>query len=108
MSENAETGTDLSIGHVPLPLPEVSHPTDRPNFCLVTVADTAYWFSYHTCIAFCRRGRDVVVRENNWGPTTGKHLAYIDGGGLAKQDRLSSEAFELALEDARLSLRGVS
>ena len=34
----------------------------------------------------------LVVRENNWGPTTGKHLNAIDGGD--KKARLSADAFE--------------
>lgn len=98
MSGNAETGIDLSTAAPPhADLPQVSHPTDRPNFCIVTVADVTYWFSYRTCVAFCARGRDVVVRENLWGPTTGKHLASIDGGGVAKKDRLSSDDFSDAL-----------
>jgi hypothetical protein len=95
MSGN-ESGLDLSNPPPPVPMPEVDHPTDRPNFCRVRAGGITYWFSYRTCIAFSGPGCDTVVRENSWGPTTGKHLSYIDGGD--KKSRLSSEAFEMALE----------
>ena len=98
MSGNAETGIDLSTAPPRVELPEVDHPTDRPNFCRVTAGGITYWFSYRTCVAFCRHSDGKRwVRQNDWGPTTGKHLAYIDGGGVAKKDRLSSEDFSDAL-----------
>ena len=105
MSGNAETGIDLTDPPVPVPPPTVDHPTNRPNFCHVFCGGIGYWFSYKTCIAFKAPGQPLVVRENDWGPTTGKHLAYL---GVDKKDRISGEAFELALEDFRLSLRGVA
>jgi hypothetical protein len=53
------------------------------------------WFSYKTLVAFCRDGETIIVRENDWGPTTGKHLNAIDGGSKeAKKKRLSSQNFE--------------
>jgi len=39
-----------------------------------------------------------VVRKNDWGATTGKHLNWIDGG--AKADRLGADAFQGKLEMA--------
>lgn len=50
------------------------------------------WFSYQTPVAFQTDGHARVVRENSWGPTTGKHLNAIDGGN--KKARVSSEDFE--------------
>ena len=100
MSGNAEAGIDLSRPPTLVELPEAYHPTDRPNFCNVTFGRVTYWFSYRTCVAFHVQGYRVVVRENNWGPTTGKHLAHIDGGGEAKKDRLSSDDFFDALAAA--------
>lgn len=52
-----------------------------------------YWFSYKTLVAFCGdHGRKV--RQNDWGPTTGKHLNAIDGGD--KKNRLPAAEFEAA------------
>lgn len=50
------------------------------------------WYSYNTPVAFRADGHNRVVRENDWGPTTGKHLNWIDGGD--KRRRVSSEEFE--------------
>ncbi len=69
-----------------------------PNYgahCLrVSVGSLAVYFSYETPVAFEVAGRRVV-RENVWGPTTGKHLNAIDGGD--KRSRVSGEEFEQAL-----------
>ena len=46
----------------------------------------------------------TFVRENDWGPTTGKHLNWLDGGD--KKGRLPSEAFEQKLEEV-LGRRGL-
>ena len=51
-----------------------------------------YWFSYKTLVAFePSLGGARVVRHNDWGPTTGKHLNWIDGGD--KASRISGDAF---------------
>lgn len=52
------------------------------------------WFSYKTPIAFCKSGT-TVVRQNQWGPTTGKHLNAIDGGNKAA--RIPGPDFEAQL-----------
>lgn len=49
------------------------------------------WFSYQTAVAFQVNGKDRVVRENSWGPTTGKHLSWIEPD---KRKRVSAEKFE--------------
>lgn len=55
------------------------------------------YYSYRTPVAFKTHGH-VVVRENDWGPTTGKHLNAIDGGSReARKKRVPREAFELML-----------
>ena len=56
-----------------------------------------YYFSYRTLVAFRRPSTGLVVRENVWGPTTGKHLNWIDGG--RKKERLTHEQFDQALLD---------
>ena len=55
------------------------------------------YFSYHIPVAFCKNG-NRVVRENLWGPTTGKHLNWIDGGN--KKARVTGADFEAALKRA--------
>ena len=69
----------------------IDHPTDRPNFSRVRINDIVIWFSYQTPIAFHHPSTGEVVRENDWGPTTGKHLNYIE----ARHDRrVSGEEFQ--------------
>jgi hypothetical protein len=59
------------------------------------------WFSYQTIIAFQGAGFGTVVHENYWGPTTGKHLNWIDCGDKeAKAKRLSGDDFKLRLAAA--------
>jgi hypothetical protein len=69
----------------------INHPTDRPNFTEVELGDVTIWFSYRTPIAFMAPGHGKMVRENDWGPTTGKHLNYVGG------ERVSGEVFMAAL-----------
>jgi hypothetical protein len=65
---------------------------DKNSAC-VTVLGVDVYFSYRTPIAF-RAGGGLVVRENAWGPTTGKHLNRIDGGDKeAKAARVCGERF---------------
>lgn len=73
----------------------------------VRVGNLTLWFSYETCIAFELNGKRTV-RENSWGPTTGHHLASIDGGSKeAKKARLNGPAFEKALEGLKVSVKAV-
>jgi hypothetical protein len=52
-----------------------------------------FYFSYDTLVAFrSAKSNRLVVRQNLWGTTTGKHLNAIDGG--AKADRVSTQEFE--------------
>ena len=65
--------------------------------CLkVTFGGLTVWFSYQTPVAYQIRWVKTVVRRNDWGPTTGKHLNWIDDGN--KKARVSSEDFEAAWE----------
>jgi len=57
----------------------------------VDVGELTVWFSYNTPVAFHKLGGSKVVRRNDWGPTTGKHLNAIDDGN--KADRVDSETF---------------
>lgn len=58
----------------------------------VRVGCVTIWYSYETPVAFQVTGHERVVRENDWGVTTGKHLSWIDGGN--KKARVDSETFE--------------
>lgn len=62
----------------------------------VEVAGITVWYSYTTPIAFRANG-DTVVRENDWGPTTGKHLNWIDDD---KSIRVPSAEFERLFSEA--------
>ena len=92
------------MAHATDPRPAVTLPRIKPyrnysssNYgahCLrVDFPGATVWFSYQTPIAFQVSGRLPVVRRNDWGPTTGKHLNAIDGGGGAKASRVSGEEF---------------
>ena len=66
----------------------------RNNFVKLTFGKLTVWFSYTTPVAFHVEGQPLVVRQNDWSNTTGKHMAEIDGGGKeAKQTRVSGEEF---------------
>lgn len=79
----------------------IEHPTDKANFSIVSTDRFRVAFSYETPIAYSSYevtsspGWTWVVRENDWGPTTGKHLNELDGGN--KSRRLPSDEFEAAL-----------
>lgn len=74
--------------------------TTAANALVFDLGSIRVWYSYKTPVAFYLLGADpaMVVRENDWGPTTGKHLNSIDGGN--KKDRVSGEEFERMLLDA--------
>jgi hypothetical protein len=55
------------------------------------IGNLTLWFSYTTLVAFKESARGLVVVKNYWGPTTGKHLNWIDGGNKAA--RVSRETF---------------
>ena len=55
------------------------------------------YFSYETPVAFSAPGHGLVTRVNDWGPTTGKHLNWIDGGN--HELRIPGSEFEQLLEE---------
>jgi hypothetical protein len=68
------------------------------NQATVTVGDVDLYFSYETCVAFRAPGYGLVVSENVWGVTTGKHLTAIDGGSKErKAARMNNELFKSEL-----------
>ena len=65
-----------------------------PNFKTVIADGVQYWYSYDTCIAFQKYGKEMVVRSNDWGATTGKHLNAISSD---KKSRVAGVVFEAYL-----------
>ena len=44
-----------------------------------------YWFSYDTLVAFEMCG-EFHISKNYWGPTTGKHLNWINDNKAIRED----------------------
>jgi len=63
----------------------------------IDVGNLSLWFSYDTVIAFRTPNAGFFITENVWGPTTGKHLNWIDPN---KARRLKSDDFDERLEAA--------
>jgi len=64
------------------------------NAKVIRIGENEFYFSFETLVAI-RRGTELKVIQNCWGPTTGRHLNAIDGGSPeAKEARLSREDFE--------------
>ena len=80
------------------------HPTHR-NTPLIGVHFTdkngdwfELYFSYNTIVAFHERGHKMVVSQNVWSSTTGRHLNEIDDG--EKEDRVDYNTFQKQLDEA--------
>lgn len=69
---------------------------NTPNETRVTIGALTLHFSYETIVAY-QLHHNVVVSENVWSKTTGKHLNAIDGGGAYKSARLPHAEFETEL-----------
>jgi hypothetical protein len=65
----------------------------------IEIGDLTLYISYETVIAYKFRGT-LVVRENDWKQTTGKHLNWIDGGN--KKQRIPGTQFESQLNNVLL------
>jgi hypothetical protein len=62
------------------------------------VGGNSFWFSYKTLVAFRAEYGNLVVRQNDWSTTTGKHLNAIDDGN--KKTRLNAAQFKAAFVKA--------
>lgn len=67
------------------------------NFNKVGIGDLELFFSYETPVAFRTSKTGLVVSENIWGNTTGKHLNWLDGG--RKECRVPNDEFEEQLKE---------
>ena len=93
--------TSTPIKSYPLPLPYVksygkySGQNYGINTLLVSLGQIDLYYSYRTIVAF-RDELGLMVRQNDWNVTTGKHLNWIDGGN--KKERVTREIFQAALQ----------
>ncbi len=74
----------------------IDHPTDKVNFAIVTVCGIDLAFSYRTIIGIRVDWKGWVLRVNDWGPTTGKHLNYLNED---KNSRLEGNEFDKFVTD---------
>ena len=77
---------------------EIHQPLGASKFWIVKYGDRQLAFSYETLIGYrvlADHGwSDWVVRANEWGPTTGKHMNYLhDECGQTKKDRIQGSEF---------------
>jgi hypothetical protein len=72
-------------------LPSIgNYGTGQANTTVVDVGQLTVYFSYTTPIAFTHPSAGLVLSENCWGPTTGKHLNWI-GRDLPRVPRADFE-----------------
>lgn len=65
----------------------------KSNYACVSIGVLTLWFSYDTVIAFST-SHGCKCRINNWGPTTAKHLNWIEPD---HSKRIPSKHFEKEL-----------
>lgn len=66
------------------------------NFNMVEVGNLDLYFSYETVVAFRSPKTGLVISENVWSSTTGKHLNWINPD---KDRRVKHEEFEKLLKE---------
>ncbi len=54
--------------------------------CFVDPFGNKFWYSYKTLVAFRVNGEFHIIK-NYWGPTTGKHLNWIDDDKTIREDQ---------------------
>lgn len=89
---------------------DIEHPTNRPNFSIVRLGTLRIAFSYQTPIGY-DDGSGWVVRVNDWGPTTGKHLNQLDSATALDDgyaDRIPGDQFEANLTNVLAAYRPVA
>lgn len=67
------------------------------NTLCFDIGDYTFWYSYKTLVAFKAPEHPLVVCENVWTKTTGKHLNLIDGG--RKNERVDSATFDRLVKE---------
>lgn len=78
------------------------------NCLRVDIGDLILYFSYATVIAFQTPETGFMASENDWGPTTGKHIKWAESEwGASKKERIPTGKFDEYL-NATLSNMGLS
>lgn len=78
------------------------------NLTTVDLGSLRLSFSYDVLVSLQVEGGGRLVRQNEWGVTTGKHLNKIDGGTpAAVEARLPRDQFRESA-DAVLARYGIS
>lgn len=57
----------------------------KHSLCFEDASGNSYWYSYETLVAFRINGEFHIIK-NYWGPTTGKHLNWIDSNKKIRED----------------------
>jgi hypothetical protein len=70
----------------------------------IDVGSFTFYFSYQTCVAFNSPGMGLVVSENIWSTTTGKHLNWIQED---KKRRIKNDEFEAMLKLIEAQIGGI-
>lgn len=70
-------------------------PSAQSNAKKVSIGDLTLYFSYETIVGFHHYTTGNVARENDWGPTTGKHFNVFS----EKKERLGAEQFQAKLQE---------
>ena len=78
--------------------------TTASNAQRIDAGPVSVWYSYRTAVAIQIDDGPIVVRKNEWGPTTGKHLNAIDGGDKSTRVDATQFAEWYLLASARLEV----
>ena len=68
------------------------------NSLAIRLGTITLYYSYKTIVAYRDYQDGLIVHENDWRTTTGKHLNWLDGGD--KKSRLNDTDFQIKLECA--------
>jgi hypothetical protein len=79
-------------------VPKLGSYSEKANTLTVEIGDVTFYYSYTTLVAYKTPSEGLVVCENYWSNTTGKHLNEIDGG--RKEYRLKKDDFDARLASA--------
>lgn len=64
---------------------------------VAAIGNLSVWYSYETPVAYRVDGAPIVVRQNEWGPTTGRHIREIEAAEHATGERIDGATFERQL-----------
>lgn len=76
----------------------------RPNFYCLHLNKISVYFSYETPIAFNSNEKGLIVRQNDFSRTTGKHLNHLSED---KSLRVTGEEFENLLREEMTRLKSL-